>query len=170
MLNLPTANKKVIESVYKELRPQVYAIFRSVAMPEADCEDLVQDVFLKLLGIETLRTETVKSVTMVIAMRLRTDWLRKRAIIHNAIHTLQTADIYDSKYEDTNIHTQELRQLELNAMDRLNETTRRIYVLSRFEQKSYDEIAQIMNMSYRAVESRVYRSRQEVRQYIRRAL
>jgi RNA polymerase sigma factor (sigma-70 family) len=170
MSNLPATKNQIIESVYRDLRPQVYAIFRSVAMPEADCEDLVQDVFLRLMQIETLVPETAKSVTMVIAMRLRTDWLRKKAIIRNAYHTVQTADIFDKQYEDTQVPTKELMHLEICAMQTLNETTRRIYALSRFEEKSYAEIATIMNMSYRAVESRVYRSRMEVRNYIRRAL
>ena len=47
-------------------------------------------------------------------------------------------------------------------------TNRRIYELSRFEEKNYHEIADIMDMSYRAVESRVYRTRMEVRGGIRK--
>ncbi|RKW62631.1 MAG: hypothetical protein D8B52_00285, partial [Prevotella sp.] len=72
-----TNHIQAISAVYKEMKLSVFSIFRQVGIPESDCEDLVQDVFVKLLSIDTLRTETIKGITATIALRLRIDYLRR---------------------------------------------------------------------------------------------
>ena len=81
------------------------------------------------------------------------------------------AEIYEQAAISYN--TCELRELisiEQNAIAQLRPENQRIYRLSRFQDKTYDEIADIMSMSYRSVESRLYRSRMFVREQVTKAM
>lgn len=169
----PTENNKskAIANAYIEMRAQLLAIFRQVCMPEADCEDMVQEVFVRLLGIETLQTETVNAIAATIAFRLRIDYLRRRAFMRRLYKDAPRAEIYEQAAISYN--TCELRELisiEQNAIAQLRPENQRIYRLSRFQDKTYDEIADIMSMSYRSVESRLYRSRMFVREQVAKAM
>ena len=130
------------------MRSSLFSIFRQVNIPEEECKDLVQNVFVRLLSIDTLRLETIKGITATIALRMRTDYLRHRAFVRKMYSDVDTADIFDYGYHDTSLD--------------------KVYELSRFEEQSYNEIAEILNMSYRSVESRLYRARNEVRQTLRK--
>jgi RNA polymerase sigma factor, sigma-70 family len=162
-----TNHIQAISAVYKEMKLSVFSIFRQVGIPETDCEDLVQDVFVKLLSIDTLRTETIKGITATIALRLRIDYLRRKACIRKIYSAVEAMHQYNMVYEDTTFATKELVDAELRIVSGMGEVNRKIYSLSRFEEKSYEEIAEVMQMSYRAVESRLYRSRNEVRSRLR---
>lgn len=50
------------------------------------------------------------------------------------------------------LFSDEIQQLVNETLERLSETTRRIFVMSRFEEKSHREIAAEMNMSVKGVE------------------
>ena len=157
-----------ISDTYSEMRSSLLSIFRQVNIPEEECKDLVQDVFVRLLRIDTLHIETIRGITVTIAMRMRTDYLRRQAFLHKLYAKAATADIYDAGYSDTSFDAREIAKAERDIVGHMTSTNRRIYELSGFEDKSYDEIADIMDMSYRAVESRVYRTRMEVRGGIRK--
>ena len=166
-----TNKSKAIANAYIEMRAQLLAIFRQVRMPEADCEDMVQEVFVKLLGVETLQTETVNAIVTTIAFRLRIDYLRRRAFLHRLYKDTPRAEIYEPMgYSNNTCELRELISIEQNAIARLRPENQRIYRLSRFDNKTNDEIADIMSMSYRSVESRLYRSRLFVREQVAKVI
>ncbi len=162
-----TMQYQTVDTTYREMREPLLAIFRQVAIPMEDCEDLVQDVFLRLLAIDTLRQETVKGMTAVIALRMRTDYLRHRAFVRRASKELTVGSRPCCYGPDADCHARELRQIEWSIVENMPAKNRKVYELSRYAGKSVGEIAQATGMSNRAVESRVYRCRQEVRQRVR---
>lgn len=149
------------------MKGSLLSIFRQVGIPEEECKDLVQNVFLRLLSIDTLRLDSIKGITATIALRMRTDYLRHKAYIRRMYSDVETADIFDYGYYDTTLDTAELANCEMHIVSRMTDVNRRVYELSRFEEHSYAEIADIMDMSYRSVESRIYRARTEVRQKLK---
>lgn len=76
MIRQVTDKYQAISATYEEMRSSLFSIFRQVNIPEEECKDLVQNVFVRLLSIDTLRLETVKGITATIALRMRTDYLR----------------------------------------------------------------------------------------------
>ena len=149
------------------MKGSLLSIFRQVGIPEEECKDLVQNVFLRLLSIDTLRLDTIKGITATIALRMRTDYLRHKAYLRRMYSDVDTADIFDYGYHDTSLDTAELASCEMQIVSRMTDSNRRVYELSRFEEQTYAEIADIMDMSYRSVESRLYRARTEVRQKLK---
>ena len=166
-----TDKSKAIANAYIEMRAQLLAIFRQVCMPEADCEDMVQEVFVRLLGVETLHTETVNAIAVTIAFRLRIDYLRRRAFLRRLYKDTPRAEMFEQAAVGYNMcELRELINIEQNAIAQLRPENQRIYRLSRFLDKTNDEIAAIMSMSYRSVESRLYRSRMFVREQVAKAI
>lgn len=168
MIRQVTDKYQAISATYEEMRSSLFSIFRQVNIPEGECKDLVQNVFVRLLSIDTLRLETVKGITATIALRMRTDYLRHRAFVRKMYSDVDTADIFDHGYHDTSLDTAELASNEMKIVESMSNKNRKVYELSRFEEQSYNEIAEILNMSYRSVESRLYRARNEVRQTLRK--
>lgn len=162
-----TVKNKAISDTFTGMKDVLLSIFRQAGIPEEDCKDLVQNVFLRLLSIDMLRLETIKSITATIALRMRTDYLRHKALMHRLYATADTADIFDYGYNDTSFDARELAQCESMIASKMNDSYRRIYEMSRFNGCSYEEIADAMNISYRAVESRLYRARNFVRNSIK---
>lgn len=157
----------LVEQTYRKMWSSVLAIFRQAGLCEADCEDLAQNVFLRLMSIDVLLAETIEGMTATIAYHLRTDYLRRRAAIRRHYAEMLTADVFDARRSDERVMLKELYALEQTALERMSPANRQIYLLSHYADKTNEEIAQTLSMSYRAVESRLYRSRQEVRQYVR---
>lgn len=157
----------LVEQTYRKMWSSVLAIFRQAGLCEADCEDLAQNVFLRLMSIDVLLAETIEGMTATIAYHLRTDYLRRRAAIRRHYAEMLTADVFDARRSDERVMLKELYALEQTAIERMSPANRQIYLLSHYADKTNEEIAQTLSMSYRAVESRLYRSRQEVRQYVR---
>lgn len=150
------------------MRNSLVSIFRQVNIPEEECKDLVQDVFMRLMSVDTLRLDSIKGITATIALRMRTDYLRHRAFIKRICSDVDTADIFDYGYVDTTYDTAELACHELQIVKGMNDMNRKVYEMSRFDNRSYNEIADMLGMSYRSVESRVYRARSEVRSGLRK--
>lgn len=160
--------QQLIERTFRKMQAPVLAIFRQAALCEADCEDLAQNVFLRLMSIDLLLPETIEGITATIAYHLRTDYLRRRAFLRSRYRDNVTADVFDDRRADDHALLLDIYNLEQRALERMQPVNRQIYLLSHYSGQTNDEIAVTLSMSNRAVESRLYRSRQEVRDYIRR--
>ena len=167
-MNQMTNRVILIDQTYRKMWGSVLAIFRQACLCEADSEDLAPHVFLRLMSLDLLVPETIEGMTATIAYHFRTDYLRRRAAIRRHFTETLTADAFDNRSSDEHVLIKELYALEQTALDRMAPANRQIYLLSHYADKTNEEIAQTLSMSYRAVESRLYRSRQEVREYVRR--
>lgn len=161
-------NRQIIGETYQKVRQEIFAIFRQACIAEDICEDLVQDVFLKILGLDIIIEEQLKGLAVTIAYQKRTDYLRHRAC-KNKVHGelgWQMEHYYTSEEAEVN----DIEQVEMKAILCMSETDSKIYRLMRYEEKTADEIVLETNLSKRAVESRIYRARNFVRENVRRAM
>ena len=76
------SNRQIIGRIYQKVNREIYAIFRQVCIPEDICEDLVQDVFMKILGLDIILEDQLKGLAVQIAYQKRTDYLRHLAFVH----------------------------------------------------------------------------------------
>lgn len=155
--------RQLIGATYSEVRPQLMNIFRQAHIPEDDCQDLVQEVFMKIMSVDLLLTDQLKGLAVTIAFQKRTDWLRHQAIKRSCLSH------WDMRYtmEGHELEAKQLRQAELHVVDRMSDSDAQVYRLSRFEDKTAEEIAAITHLTQRAVEGRLYRTRKLVRESLR---
>ena len=134
-------------------------------------EDLVQDVFIKMMSFEgMINKETIKSFAFTIAANKIKDHLRRRIFRHkmeeNAKYEMELQHSHVERvaeYHDT------LRMVN-DSMARLSPACAKVYRMSLFEDMATGDIAQEMNVSKRTVESQLFISRKQVRAMLSMAM
>lgn len=155
------ANRQLIATTFKTMQGQVTSIFLQARIPVADAEDLTQEVFLKMMGLDILLPDQINALAVRIAFQKRIDWLRHRAIVKEKLSRWSQETMVPSGQQLLEI--KQLREAESHVVSRMRDKDARVYELSRFEDKSVEEIAVIAGMSRRAVEGHLYRARRKVR-------
>lgn len=162
---------KLIADSYKNYQHSVFLYIYYKIGNKEEAEDLTQDVFLKLMDYQQmLRVDTIKFFIFTISRNLVYDYLR-----HHYKRLEVTSYIYDQAKTCTNeteeqIITNDLLLLEKKKVSQLSEQRRRVYVMTRFENKTLPEVSRILNLSSRTVENHLFASRKMVREYMRQCI
>lgn len=160
------------EQVFREFGGRVYHLARRMLGSDADAEDVTQDVLLQVVRkLDTFRGEAslgtwLHRITVNAALAHR----RKKAyrdehlvrdplenFLENGAHG---APIHQwSDQPDEQVLEEETQELIEQAITRLPESYRDIFVLADVEQLPNPEIASILGLSVSAVKSRLHRAR-----------
>ncbi|MBQ2210639.1 MAG: sigma-70 family RNA polymerase sigma factor [Prevotella sp.] len=168
MKTISDNNREMIGKTYQKVSHEIFTIFRQACIDVDTCEDLVQEVFLKIMGLDIIIEEQLKGLAVQIAYQKRIDYLRHRACI-NKVHE-KLSWMTDRSYTNTEAEVNDILQVEMNVICNMSEKDSRIYEMTRFEEKTADEIVLETGLTKRAVESRIYRTRMMVRDSVRRAI
>ena len=168
MTTIETQNRQVIGQTYQQVRTEIFTIFRQACIAEDTCEDLVQEVFMKIMGLDIIIPEQLKGMAVKIAYQKRIDYLRRRAII-NKVHD-NLAWQMERSYANTDAEVNDILRIEQKTISAMSEKDAQVYCMTRFEEKTADEIVLETGLSKRAVESRIYRTRIQVRKNVRQAI
>lgn len=168
MTTIEMTNRRLIGEIYQKIRQEVFSIFRQACIAEDTCHDLVQEVFIKLLSMDIIVEEQLKGLTITIAYQKRTDYLRRRAII-NKVHDDLSWQM-ERSYTNADAEVNDILRVEMKAISCMSDMDCRIYQMARFEEKTADEIVLETGLSKRAVESRIYRTRNLVRRNVKVAM
>jgi RNA polymerase sigma factor (sigma-70 family) len=126
-------------------------------------EDLVQDVFMRMLKYKSTFKDDSEFVPWMfgIGRNACLAHLRRAASDH-----LTDADVDATPAEEAaeDSHRDGQDDLVRRALLRLPADRREVLVLSRYEYKSYDEIAQALECSVGAVKVRVHRAMKQLRE------
>ena len=168
MTTIETKNREMIGKAYQRVRQEIFSIFRQACIAEDTCEDLVQDVFMKILGLDIIIEDQLKGLAVQIAYQKRIDYLRRRACM-NKVHD-EIGWRMEQSYTNMEAEVNDILKVEMKAIRCMSEKDARIYEMTRFEEKTADEIVLETGLTKRAVESRIYRTRNQVRDAVRKAM
>ena len=128
--------------------------FRARVRPGADVDDLVQEVFLRLSARrQETEVESAESYLFAVAASVLTDNFRRSAR-RGGVHQLFDEGLHaeeDFSPERVYLGQEQLRVVE-TALLELPERTRIVFVLHRFEDMSYSQIARRLQVSVSAIE------------------
>ena len=168
-----TANNqgRMIANFYTVYQAELVNFATSRLGNREESEDLVQDVFIKMMSFEgMINEETIKSFAFTIAANKIKDHLRRRIFRHkmeeNAKYEMELQHSHVERmaeYHDT------LRMVN-DSMARLSPACAKVYRMSLFEDMTTGDIAQEMNVSKRTVESQLFTSRKQVRAMLSMAM
>ena len=147
---------------------------------ETDAEDIAQQVFIRVWKSAPRYEPTAKFTTWLfkITRNLVFNELRRRKrhptqsldVSANADdRPLQTADA-NAKAPDTALLDEEMQSAIQQAIEELPEVQRMAIILRRYDDISYEEIGEILDLSVPAVKSVIFRARTELREKLRRYL
>jgi RNA polymerase sigma-70 factor (ECF subfamily) len=118
-----------------------------------DAQDIVQSAFEKLwVNREQVLPEKAKSYLFTVAYHQMIDHIRKS-------NKMPLAEETFVPHEPINQAQAELKQLLMRAVNQLNPTQKSLVLLKDYEGYSYQEIAEIMNLSDSQVKVYLHRAR-----------
>jgi len=135
----------------------------------AESEDLAQEVFERLARREGGEIVNIEGYLFQTASNVLTDRSRRRSVRYSDSHVE-----YDEQYhalEDFSaervIQGREELELVVRALEELPERTRAAFVLHRFEELKYAEIARRLGVSVSAVEKHIIRALRHIDERLR---
>ena len=142
---------------------------------DSDAEDIAQQVFIRIWNSASRYEPSAKFTTWLftITRNLVFNEARRRRR-HPAMPLEREQDERAFQAEDTRTKApsaalldSEMQNAIQSAIDSLPESQRMAVILRRYQDVSYEEIAQILNLSVPAVKSVLFRARTELRQRLR---
>ena len=164
---------------FNELVDQYYRMAYSLAYKvlnnEDDAREITQDAFVRMhSALDGFRGDaSLKTWIMRIVMRLslnrrrdrsRSSW--RRLGLHCSEESVQeTAPCFQTP--EAEYISRETRMQVQQLVDRLPDSLRQVVILSSFEDLSYEEIAQILNLPIGTVSSRLHAARKKLLEQFR---
>ena len=133
-----------------------------------DAEDAAQEVFLRVYrGFDAFKGEAKFSTWLYrITYNLCADWLRRnRRADRRAAMIEEAGEVADGRVNlEEGILQSETRDKVRRALDGLDERYRSVIVLLYYQQMSYEQIAAVLELPMKTVETRLYRARKLLRE------
>ncbi|MFB9055666.1 RNA polymerase sigma-70 factor [Mariniflexile ostreae] len=156
--HLQTLLKEGSEGAFNEIYNRYWSILYAYAFriytEEKICEDIIQEVFIRLwekgktTDIINIEGYLFKAIKNKIATHIRD---LKFTPAHD--HVLQNIAISDTS--ERNLEYEEFENHVLFEIDKLTPKCKKVFILSRFDQLSNTEISKKLNISIRTVEKHI---------------
>jgi|APSaa5957512535_1039671.scaffolds.fasta_scaffold203161_2 RNA polymerase sigma factor (sigma-70 family) len=154
-----------LKNIYDQTFNFVFNVIFKMVSSKEDAEDLTHDIYLKIYEKRNTYKNTTKFTTWLyrIAVNHTLNHIRrKKFFLTNILQFLVNNYGFITKNENTVIEKEETVNLVHNLLSKINEKNRICLVLKDLEDKSYIEIAEILNISIGNVKTRIHRGRQEL--------
>lgn len=152
LLELSAKNNQAFEALFERYWKRLYTYAYKIYQEPEVCEDIVQEVFVSLWHknktsrILNLEAYLLKAVKYKIANHIR-DLKFSTTHLEHLEQVAATAT--------AGIEYQELEHTLLTRIELLPKKCKEVFKLSRLEHKSNKEIAQLLNLSIRTVETHI---------------
>ena len=172
MATTDNSNKtQLIADIYNMYARELMAYLMSYTHNEMAAEDMLHDLFVKVMGLDVVNKETAKSLLFVTARRMMIDGARHKAFVRQyEKDALAEMNRYDQYSVERRLDAERISRLESARLARMPQKSAQVYELCFHEERSAREIAELMQMNQRTVEGHIYRCRKEMREYLRKVM
>lgn len=153
--------RNLFDTYYDSIRN--FAYFK-VGDPDI-ADDVVQEAFIKVWNMrDEIRSETVKALLYKIAGNLALNQLKHRKVVLNFENNYQQ-DSYGEQ-ADAQIISDEFNTYLQSVIASMPENSREVFLMNRMEGLTYEEIADRLDLSVKAIEKRMSEALKIVRSKI----
>ena len=170
MMNVRDGDIDKLGLLFERYKRPLYGFFYGMSKDSELCEDLVQNVFVRILKYRYLFRGDGDFRTWMfhIARNVNHDHFRK-----NKLKFKEAIENWEDRLEggenrSMEMQAEEEQKLLSMAMDKLPEDKREILLLSKFQEKKYKEIGEILGCTESAVKVKVFRALQELKEVYRK--
>lgn len=151
---LKKGDEDVFNEIYNRFWKSLYGYANSLYYEEKICEDIVQEVFISLWEkCETVELTNIEAYLFRAIKYKISSHIRGLKYISNQLITDQKTPQLESS--ERNIEYTEFETNLLSEIDKLTPKCKSVFLLSRFEFLSNNEIAIKLNISVRTVEKHI---------------
>ena len=165
-------NNQLLSNYYSMHRDELVSFIAVRTVDAIEAEDIVQDIFLRLLrGQHLITPQTLPSLLHTMARHAVCDYYRRRHVHEEYEHYIQTSD-FSCQTSDDSVESvfsaQQLMERMEHSLARLPKACCEIYRLHIYDGMKVSDIAQELSLPYKQVENRLGQARKAVRQQLRR--
>lgn len=161
-------------SLIDRYKDRVFRLLGRYCRDPVECEDLAQEVFLKVFRkLHTFQQESAFFTWLYrITVNAATDHLSRSS--YRRLRLVEDDSVFDAGARDEStapaapLMRAELAAVTRAIVDALPEKYRTILILREFEDLSYNEIAAVLQIQLGTVESRLFRARQRFKEQLER--
>ncbi len=170
-------NKEVFNAIYNEFSDMLYHLCMEYLSDETIAEEIVQDTFVKLWDVrEGIRDDlSLRNYLYTITKNYCLMQFRKKQTLIKSKKELKYIEM-QFNYEamvamaDDVLQFDELKSRIDEAIEALPDKLKEVFILSRFDELKYKEIAEQLDVSVKTVEVRISKSlsilRNELKDYL----
>lgn len=167
-------NNQLLSNYYSMHRDELVSFIAVRTVDAIEAEDIVQDIFLRLLrGQHLITPQTLPSLLHTMARHAVCDYYRRRHVHEGYEHYIQTSD-FSCQTSDDSVESvfsaQQLMERMERSLARLPKACCEIYRLHIYDGMKVSDIAQELSLPYKQVENRLGQARKAVRQQLRKCV
>lgn len=162
-------DQTAFREIYDRYKNDLYAYCRSLVKSDAYAEEIVQDVFVKFwLHFENIDPQLSVRSYLYTMMRNASFNFLKKAAKTKELH----AELFRNEYSDQNSASRSLVEADYEfikekAIDLLPPKRKAIFLMSRNEEMTYDDIGKELNISVSTVKTQMSLALASIREYLR---
>lgn len=166
------ASRKLITEFYSLHLEEIQAYVAKRMDYSADSEDLVQNIFLRLLESgKIISAITLPCLVYTIARNMVSDYWRHKVSVGEYEHYVKTSSARDDMLVSGSVYSVfEFTEVLERGMARLADNQRKVYRLNVIGGMKVSEISEYLNENYKSVENRLGAARKIMRGYMRRMM
>lgn len=162
------SNQALITNYYISHRDELRGYVRSRLGDNYLVDDIIQDVFLKLLRSKKMITEiTLPSLVYTMMRNIVVDHRRHHMAVEHYEHYIKGVCSNDIT-EDSILSIRDVMEMMENGLARLPENCREIYRLHIYDGMQVSEISRQLGEGYKSVEHRLGAARKAMRHYLQK--
>lgn len=166
-----TSYEQVLTTYFQANRTAICTYIARRVPRKYVAEDLAQDAFVRLWNVrQTICEATIRSFVFTVVNNIIKDHLRKYLCRRYYDDYMKVHGEHSSNLTTERIMADNLAETELKIVTAMPLQRRKVYMLSRFDDKTVDDIALELNISVRTVETHLYIGRKTLRQEMSRCI
>lgn len=156
--SLKSGSRQAFDDIYKEFSPRLYNFILSIVGISSDSQDILQNVFIKVWEkrADLIVEKNFESYIYTIARHYVYNHLRKKLYAH--LVPADSVELADNSSIEQNIFQNDVTLYFKDIINRLPEKRRKIFIMNKFEDMSYKEIAEKLSISENTVDTQLRRA------------
>lgn len=168
---LSDGDQEAFSYVLERYRDHVIRICRGFVTLNEDAEDLAQEVFVQLFkSASDFRGEASLSTWLYrVAVNKSLNYNRSQKTRGQllSLEPVKSNNLLSDESSDRQLSVNDHRKALNAALDALPEKQKTAFILSKYDELSYEEIAEVMNLSLSAVQSLIFRAKKNLQDALR---
>jgi RNA polymerase sigma-70 factor (ECF subfamily) len=163
-----TKKEEIVAIYYTEHRQELFAYVSKAVAYSSLSEDILQDVFLKLLLSDKMISPlTLPALVYSIARNLISDYWRHKAHVDNYKNVASALSL-NCYYDAGSVYSARslVDTLEQGMSVLLNDNQQVVYRMNVIDGMKVSEISDVLSKPYKTIESQLFFARKQMREYM----
>ncbi len=164
MLKVRSGDLDQLGELYERYKKRLFGFFYKLNKDKKLSEDLVQDVFIRILKYRHTYSDKSSFVSWIfrLARNINYDYHKRNKHLNKTIDLTSSEFKIEGQIEIQQKQNEDLKQLQI-AFDKLSLKKKEILILSKFKELKFREVGEIMGCSEGAAKVMAHRALKDLR-------